>query len=117
MDCVPFSYRTVAAVRNFVDSSGTEWDVWEVRPAYLDRRSAADRRSDARATPERRVRPGPKALLGDIADDGWLCFEHEGARRRFAPIPASWEVMPEPDLAKLCADAVPVPPPSTARRS
>ncbi|HEY0019875.1 MAG TPA: hypothetical protein VGC13_26480 [Longimicrobium sp.] len=59
------------ALRNFTDSQGQVWRVWNVVPQY-----ASSRDEDA-------MTPG---LQG-----GWLCFENSGEKRRLSPIPAEWE--------------------------
>lgn len=59
------------ALRNFTDSQGQVWRVWNVVPQY-----ASSHDEDA-------MTPG---LQG-----GWLCFENGGEKRRLSPIPAEWE--------------------------
>lgn len=56
-------------LRTFTDSSGTEWDVFEVHPG--------SGRTVSRVPPEFR--------------DGWLCFQSASERRRLAPIPLHWK--------------------------
>ena len=59
------------ALRNFTDSQGHTWRVWNVVPQYAAGRD------------EEQMTPG---LQG-----GWLCFENSGEKRRLSPIPADWE--------------------------
>ena len=59
------------ALRNFTDSQGHTWRVWNVVPQY------------ATGHDEEQMTPG---LQG-----GWLCFENPGEKRRLSPIPAGWE--------------------------
>ena len=59
------------ALRNFTDSQGSTWRVWNVVPQYATGRD------------EEQMTPG---LQG-----GWLCFENSGEKRRLSPIPADWE--------------------------
>jgi hypothetical protein len=59
------------ALRNFTDSQGHTWRVWNVVPQY------------AMNHDEEQMTPG---LQG-----GWLCFENSGEKRRLSPIPADWE--------------------------
>lgn len=59
------------ALRNFTDSQGNTWRVWNVVPQYATGRD------------EDQMTPG---LQG-----GWLCFENSGEKRRLSPIPADWE--------------------------
>lgn len=88
------SYRT------FVDSSGRRWEVWLVTPAAAERRKA-DRRtgarsgfegtSDRRITPERRRSPFRRSVaVASEYNNGWLCFESEGEKRRLVPVPEGW---------------------------
>jgi hypothetical protein len=41
--------------------------------------------------------------------DGWLSFESEHGKRRFAPIPPDWEFLSEAALCRLLLSAVPDP--------
>lgn len=59
------------ALRNFIDSHGRGWRVWNVVPDY-----GWDKDEDT-------LTPG---LAG-----GWLCFEHGDEKRRLSPIPEDWE--------------------------
>lgn len=59
------------ALRNFNDSQGNTWRVWNVVPQYANGRD------------EEQMTPG---LQG-----GWLCFENSGEKRRLSPIPGDWE--------------------------
>ena len=88
------SYRT------FVDSSGRRWEVWLVTPAAAERRRV-DRRAtaggpfegmvDRRKTPERRRSPFRRSVnVASEYNDGWLCFESEGEKRRLVPVPEGW---------------------------
>lgn len=96
------SYRT------FVDSAGRRWEVWLVTPAASERRRA-DRRagashgfegtSDRRITPERRRSPFRQSVaISSEYNNGWLCFESEGEKRRLVPVPKGWA---EADLDRL----------------
>src|SRR4051812_22369172 len=68
-------------MRNFTDSAGTEWTVFEVKRqgeeednwAYLPRGFRA----------------------------GWLCFESDVGKRRLSPVPDGWKALNPPDLEKL----------------
>ena len=64
-------------MRTFMDSSGTEWDVFEVHPGS-----------------GRTVSRVPAAFR-----DGWLCFQSHAERRRLAPIPLGWKEWDESALA------------------
>jgi hypothetical protein len=100
------------AYRDFTDSTGTEWFVFDVTPRSDDRRSYDRRRDQAetgkvaeaedRRIDNRRVTVGqrPPRLT-----QGWLCFEREGERRRFQPIPENWTSLSDSELEKLLAAA------------
>lgn len=66
-------------LREFIDSRGHSWRVWETRPTSGN------------------VRP-------ELAD-GWLTFEREAIRKRVTPIPEGWAELPEDELRLLCANA------------
>lgn len=76
-------------LREFRDSDGVVWQVWTVTADVLDKRTTA----------EDYMREW---------QDGWLCFEHTGARRRLAQFPADWEAMPDEKLQLLLDQAQPV---------
>lgn len=91
------SYRT------FLDTAGTRWEVWMVTPSAAERRRA-DRRAVAgstdafqgstnrRVTPERRRSPFRRSVaIATEFNDGWLCFESDGEKRRLVPVPEGWE--------------------------
>lgn len=100
------------AHRDFTDSTGTEWFVFDVTPRADERRSYDRRREEAepgraddaedRRGDSRRVTVGqrPPRLT-----QGWLCFEREGERRRLQPIPENWRSLPDSELEKLLAAA------------
>src|SRR5688572_29658870 len=88
-------WRHNVAVREFTDTQGTVWRVWDVTPDHMHRVTAAE------------------DFLGDMKD-GWLCFESEHEKRRLcAPYPRDWTDMPIPELEQLCAVA----PAVTSRKS
>jgi len=73
-------------LKEFTDSRGVRWSVWDVYPRLAERR---DREAgpppgirERRRFVERRVR------VHAAMSQGWLAFESEdGERRRLAPIP------------------------------
>lgn len=73
------------ALRNFTDSQGHTWRVWNVVPQYAMERD------------EERMTPG---LQG-----GWLCFENSGEKRRLSPIPEDWENAANEALEQYCRQA------------
>ncbi len=116
------------AARSFRDAFGLDWIVWAVQPQLGERRSGTERRSgrDRRADPtrrrataaadrrrlaERRVVHRPRVFIPGF-EQGWLCFEAAGQRRRLAPIPSGWEQCDEQALEGYCRRAVPATPAS-----
>ena len=92
------------AHRQFTDSAGRTWDVWDVHPTTASRTLA-----------ELYPHQSPEAIAGapchSVAPglaDGWLCFELGAERRRLAPVPADWETLPPRELEQLrdCAARV-----------
>ncbi len=98
------------ALREFVDSEGTVWMVWDVPPArsYDPPRSGTDRRTgessrhapERRAVQDRRRRNVPPFLL-----HGWICFECEREKRRLVPPPPEWDSCSDSELEALCREA------------
>jgi len=95
------------ALREFIDERGNHWQVCDVNPGYIERRSGADRRSRSRRAgmPERRVRRQPRMVVAPRFRTGWLVFESNGDRRRLGPIPPGWEFASERDLRGLLYSA------------
>lgn len=73
-------------LREFRDSKGVVWQVWSVTAEVLDKRTAAE------------------DYMRDW-QDGWLCFEHPGERRRLAQFPPTWEGLPDQALESLLQHA------------
>ena len=75
------------AVREFTDSRGVEWRVWDVTPAHMH---PVTRGED---------------YMADL-QDGWLAFQSGREKRRLeAPYPAAWTTAPLADLEDLCRRA------------
>jgi len=72
------------ASRNFMDSNGVGWRVWNTIPEGAN-------------------------LLGEDYARGWLTFESEDALRRLVPIPADWEQVAQQRLELYCRLANEVP--------
>ena len=73
-------------LREFRDSEGVVWQVWTVTADVLDKRTAAE------------------DYMRDW-QDGWLCFEHSGARKRLAQFPPDWETLGDGKLQALLDQA------------
>ena len=69
-------------LREFRDSRGVQWKVWNVTPDSLDKRTTA----------EDYMREW---------QDGWLCFECDDHRRRLATFPPTWEDLSDGELEEL----------------
>jgi len=103
------------AYRTFLDRRNTYWQVWDVRPERVERRTV-DRRqgpSDSYTGPERRKSDRRKLeqkriVLDDGLGSGWLVFEAKSEKRRLTPIPKDWEESTEAQLRLLCEKALPV---------
>ena len=102
----PASIREMA-LRTFTDSTGTEWKVWDVIPAFVreqEERGAGESDSEHKG-PERRRGVDRSNLLTPGLEQGWLCFEAESEKRRLTPIPPEWDQGTDEDLAALCSRA------------
>lgn len=75
---------------SFRDDAGRAWTVVEIR---------------RQAELVGRVRE----FLPEPYTKGWLLFQCEGERRRFAPVPSEWEILPESRLRLLLGLATPAP--------
>lgn len=95
------------AHREFTDALGVRWQVWAVIPGSADRRDRSDRRSDGRATDERRVRRELRIRMEAGFANGWLVFESDREKRRLHPIPELWAERSDEDLRALLSAAVP----------
>ncbi len=100
--------------RVFKDSTGTDWQAWDVVPEHAEKRTLERRlrpvpfeHPDRRAAQDRRLIGGPRARMGSGLDTGWLCFDCETEKRRLAPIPGDWQGCPDHQLEKYCAEARP----------
>jgi hypothetical protein len=90
--------------RTFADSTGVEWQVWDIVPQLTERREShdqerrrgnepiafADRRRDTR-----RLTLSRRAVLRGSFAQGWLCFDNGVLKRRLTPIPADWTTCSE----------------------
>ena len=96
--------------RLLVDSTGAEWQVWDIVPRMRERRHDlhdrraqiatipfADRRASAASDTRRRSLVRRGLLRGTFAQ-GWLCFENEREKRRLTPIPKDWTVCSDEQL-------------------
>lgn len=102
--------------RTFVDSTGTEWQTWDIVPRLSERRSGEhDRRvetipiefADRRGRP-RRITISRKALLRGTYSQGWLCFDSARQKRRLTPIPDDWTTCSDELLEVYMRHAEPV---------
>jgi hypothetical protein len=100
--------------RSFRDSTGVDWDAWDVVPQLGERR-VEDRRQGRqsiafrdRRRAERRIVMSRRALMASGLSCGWLCFEGPIGKRRLSPIPDDWARCPDEQLEEYCRMARPV---------
>jgi hypothetical protein len=109
--------------RTFVDSSGVEWQAFDVVPRSEERRYY-DRRGDEdegamfadRRDGDRRISVGASTAFQKAVAGGWLCFECEGERRRLSPIPGDWMRCSASQIERYCHSARVVRAAMTGRR-
>ncbi|HEY4133312.1 MAG TPA: hypothetical protein VGM50_22025 [Gemmatimonadaceae bacterium] len=100
------------SLRTFTDSSGTQWEAYDVVPRAEERRRY-DRRSgetkaelaEERRDTDRRLTVGRSEHMASKA--GWLCFERHEERRRLTPIPEDWRTCDDATLEAYCRQARP----------
>jgi hypothetical protein len=103
------------AFRTFNDSSGHEWQAFDVVPRTSERRSserrsvgaAADQDAERREA-DRRLTVGGTSLLSANLRSGWLVFERGAERRRLSPIPENWQHCTDGELETYLQSAQPV---------
>ena len=100
------------AYRTFVDRRNCYWQVWDVRPERIERRSIDRRKKTAgewtqpeRRKADRRKLEQKRIVLDNGLGSGWLVFESKTEKRRLTPIPNEWETMSEAQLRYLCEKA------------
>jgi hypothetical protein len=84
--------------RTYADSTGADWQVWDIVPRLSERRNGeTDRRMEAkivefveRRRESRRLTETLRAVLRGTYAEGWLCFESDKEKRRLSPIPQDW---------------------------
>lgn len=104
------------AYRTFVDLRNAYWQVWDVRPERMERRSMERRVATAgrwdhpeRRQEQRRRLDQKRIVLDDGLGTGWLVFESKSEKRRLTPIPGDWDGVTESGLRFLCDKAKKVP--------
>lgn len=109
--------------RNFIDSDGNDWQVWDIIPRLSEQRTAGQERRQReslitfaeRRSRTRRLITSRRAYLSGAYAHGWLCFDCEGDKRRLSPIPADWPGCSDRQLAKYLERAERVLPHRSAR--
>jgi hypothetical protein len=86
-------------LREFDDSEGVRWRVWDVVPDSPG--ILASDPADHDAHRSTRLTPG--------LEGGWLAFEHGSRKRRLSPIPPDWERLSPEELERLRDQAREVP--------
>ena len=104
------------AYRTFVDSRNCYWQVWDVRPERIERRTMERRQASPeewkgaeRRGGERRRLDQKRIVLDNGLGTGWLVFESKSGKRRLTPIPKDWDKSTEAQLRYLCDKAKAVP--------
>lgn len=94
------------ALRELTDDRGRRWQVCDVSPTHVERRSGAERRRRTRpGAVDRRQRRGHRMVVAPRFRSGWLVFESPTERRRLGPIPPGWDFLPDEELLTLLRDA------------
>ena len=104
------------AYRAFIDSTGTEWQIWDIVPQLTERRgqqgAEAERRVSDREIPfaerrheTRRLMETHRAVLRGSFARGWLCFQSHQGKRRLTPIPKDWSTCNEERLERYSRQA------------
>jgi hypothetical protein len=100
--------------RSFRDSTGADWDAWDVVP-HLGERRVEERRQARQAIAfndrrrgERRIVMSRRAVMAGGLSTGWLCFEGATEKRRLSPIPDDWARCPDAQLEEYLQMARPV---------
>jgi hypothetical protein len=89
------------ALREFRDSQGTPWRVWDIEPYHLAARPAHREDAERDGQGEGAERRMSRFSSGGTVNEGWLCFESDRAKRRLAPVPDGWHALEEPELERL----------------
>ena len=104
------------AYRTFVDNRNNYWQVWDVRPERIERRSVERRQESAegwrgveRRKNDRRHLDQKRIVLDNGLGSGWLVFESKSEKRRLTPIPKDWDTASESQLRFLCEKSKIVP--------
>jgi hypothetical protein len=88
--------------RQFIDSEGHAWTVWDVVPSRVAQDlDAAWLARHEPGTSEGTPTLRPRASLPDRFAGGWLCFERAGEKRRLAPVPSGWHRFTSLELEAL----------------
>jgi hypothetical protein len=93
------------AHREYIDSEGVAWQVWEVIPQSVERRKLRERRIASRDENDRRRRHEVRLRTSDGEADGWLVFEAYDVKKRLRPIPDGWHLASSVELESMCARA------------
>ena len=93
------------AHREYLDSHGVSWQVWEVIPQSVERRRLRERRATPRDAHDRRLRHEVRLRTAVAGMDGWLVFESRDQKKRLRPIPPSWHLASLVELESMCARA------------
>jgi len=100
------------AKRQFSADDGVVWVVWDVHPEDLGRttydRRASTPPSGVPASAAPHSRRDERSVHPEL-QKGWLCFQAGTEKRRFTPIPAKWQELPDSILRLMLEVATPAP--------
>ena len=95
-------------LREFTDSTGKAWKVWDVHPGKGNDRPDQERRNpdpillyrgeERRSGKDGRARNAYRRI---IPLNEWLAFESGDEKRRLSPIPAGWQDKSDAELEEL----------------
>src|SRR3954463_3978744 len=83
--------------RKVTDAFGHDWDIWEVSPSVMDRRT----HDEPRIVDRRSRNIGFVGRVSDRLRNGWLAFQSPHEKRRLTPVPPGWHEFTDAELLTL----------------
>lgn len=94
--------------REFTDSRGVHWRIWQVKPSDSEREAASTPLEYAPPGSVRAARLAREEARRAEWTQGWLLFESADAKKRLFPIPDGWTRASAGALEAMCDSAKPV---------
>ena len=94
------------AHREFIDGSGTRWEVWVTVPTKPERRQQPP--AGVAPAVDRRVRREYRVPMEKRWINGWLTFRRGTETWRLAPFPSQWANLSDAQLVILADLAEPI---------